>query len=272
MEDEHRAYHLSAGLVMGGSCPVCRQDVSEPPELDAPEEMEKVGTELLTARQGRDRAVKKLKGARAAVDRQEQSLKDSDSRVKDLERELEEAPTREVVEAALEQVKAAVGALQKANGKEKEASDRLAETQKVANALEGDEKRAWQNYDTQRDLLAEMQPPAAERENLAVAWDSLAGWAKKQWKGSAPSMRKQEERKTVESALNDLRESIAEWCSARGGGRRAADGVQPRAGPAGSGGEADRTGPGRPEPEALRQTSPQRHLARHLGARNSSGG
>ena len=156
MEDEHKAYHLAAGLVMGGSCPVCRQDVSEPPELDAPEEMEKVETELLTAQQGLDRAVKKLKDARSAVDRQEQSLKDSDSRVKDLERELEEAPTREVVEAALEQVKAAVEALQKANGKEKEASDRLAETQKVVNALEGDEKRAWQNYDTQRDLLAEM--------------------------------------------------------------------------------------------------------------------
>ena len=53
MEDEHKAYHLTAGLVMGGSCPVCRQDVSEPPELDAPEEMEKVETELLTAQQGR---------------------------------------------------------------------------------------------------------------------------------------------------------------------------------------------------------------------------
>ena len=214
MEDEHRAYHLAAGLVMGGSCPVCRQDVSEPPELDAPEEMEKVETELLTAQQGRDRAVKKLKGARSAVDRQEQSLKDSDSRVKDLERELEEAPTREVVEATLEQVKTAVEALQKANGKEKEASDRLGETQKVVNALEGDERRAWQNYDTQRDLLAEMQPPAADRENLAVAWDSLAGWAKKQLERQrALDEKAEEERKTVASALNELRESIAEWCS-----------------------------------------------------------
>ena len=148
------------------------------------------------------------------MDRQEQSLKDSDSRVKDLERELQEAPTREVVEAALEAGQSGSRSVAEGERQEKEASDRLAETQKVANALEGDEKRAWQNYDTQRDLLAEMQPPAAERENLAVAWDSLAGWAKKQLERQrALDEKAEEERKTVESALNDLRESIAEWCS-----------------------------------------------------------
>ena len=59
-----------------------------------------------------------------------------------------------------------------------------------------------------------MQPPAADRENLAVAWDSLAGWAKKQLERQrALDEKAEEERKTVASALNELRESIAEWCS-----------------------------------------------------------
>ena len=213
-EDEHRAYHLASGLMVGGACPVCRQDVSKLPEWDAPEELARVEAELFTAQRGWDRADKKLGVARSTVDRREQSVKDSEGRVENLRNELKEADSRKDIEAALRQVKAAASALKEADRKERQARERLEEAQSVVNVLEGDEKQAWMDYDTQRDSLAVMRPPVAERASLASSWEGLAGWAKKQVKNQrALSREADEERETAESALNDLRDSIAAWCS-----------------------------------------------------------
>ena len=213
MQDEHRAYHLASGLTAGVPCPVCRQHVSEPPALDAPEEMGKVDTALGAAREGREIADKKLTKAQSAVAAQERSLEDLESRAEGLETELKDAPARDEIETSLKQIEAAAGALRQANSNEKKSLDRLTEAEGVVNALEGDEKLAWQHYDTRRDLLAEMQPPAAKRESLAVSWEDLVGWAKKQSKEHrALHEKSEEERETAESVLDEIRKSIAEWC------------------------------------------------------------
>ena len=214
MEDEHRAYHLASGLAAGDRCPVCHQDVAEPPVLEAPVEMEEIQEAFERAREHRERADAKLVDARYAVAAQEQGLKNAEEQVRALESELKDADPREDLEAALEQVLAAARLLREADGREKEAGDRLSKAERVVKALEEEEKRAWREYDTQRDRVAEMQPPSDHREKLAEAWDGLAGWAREQERAQRALLeegkKKGEER---ESALEEIRESIAGWCS-----------------------------------------------------------
>ena len=213
MEDRHRAYHLASGLTAGDFCPVCLQHVGGPPDLDPPEEMEKVETALRKAQKHRKSADKQLENARSDAAAKAQSLKDSEVRVESLHSDLKNADAREVVKSALEQVEMAAEALQEANCKETQASDELEEAQKAVNALEGDEKRGWQDYDTQRDLLADMQPPVAEREDLAASWNDLASWSREKAKEQhVLHDEAKEARQSSQSALDDLRQAIVDWC------------------------------------------------------------
>ena len=217
VEDEHRAYHLASGLTAGDSCPVCQQQVLELPELDAPEEMEKVEAALRIAQQGWDRANEKLRDAQSTFDRQRQSLVDSANRVKGLEAELKDTDAREVIEAALKQVESASRALQEADVGERKDRDRLIEAEGVIEALTGEEKRAWLDYDAQRDPLAEMRPPAAVREDLTVAWDNLAAWAERRAEEQrALHEEAKEEWEAAESALYELWRTIVTWCLTAG--------------------------------------------------------
>ena len=213
MEDEHRAYHLARGLSPGGHCPVCRQPVDELPELEAPGETERLEEELGTAQNRQDQAEGRLTNARSAVDRQNQRLEELNDRRRGLESELRDSPSREEVEASREQVRTATRELQEANGNERSAHKRLSRTREYVEGLEEDERRAWRVYDVLRDRLAEMEPPASDREDLAVAWNGLTAWSEDQ----SSEMRTlyqnaEDERRAAEASLDEIREAIAEWC------------------------------------------------------------
>ncbi len=217
IEDKHRAYHLAQGLEQGGACPVCRQHVIEPPDMETPAGMHEAETALQTAKNDHECANAKLKTAQTAVDGRKQSFTDWGGRVEDLEDKLKDAPARKDVKASLKEVEAASCALREANDKENKALKRLTKAEQVVNDLEGDEKRAWQDYDTQRDRLAEMQPPAANREDLAAAWNDLDAWSKEQAKNQCALHEKAEDKlDAMESALGKLRAGIAKWCSEAG--------------------------------------------------------
>ena len=226
MENKHRAYHLSSGLEAGDRCPVCRQHVSELPNLETPEEMGGVEAQLRAAQKGEDKANKVLAAAKSAAAEQKGSLKVSEGRVRKLEIKLKDADTREEVDAALVQVEAANGALQAANAKEKEAREGLTKAEKIAKSLEESGTKAWSEYDARRDGVAEMQPPTAKRDNLAVAWNDLDAWAKEQAEVQRALHNKAEKKqRTAESALVELRETFAVWC--RNEGVKVAAGEEP---------------------------------------------
>ncbi len=217
MEDEHRAYHLASGLTAGGKCPVCHQEVSEPPVLQVPVEMEEIQEALDRATERRERADAKLLEGRTAAAAQDRSLRGVEEQVRTLEEELKDADPHEEIEAALEQVLAAARLLREADGREKEAGDRLRKAGRVVEALEEKEKRAWREYDAQRDRVAEMQPPSDHREKLAEAWGDLAGWAAEQGREQRILLEEgKKEREETEAALGAIRESIAGWCGETG--------------------------------------------------------
>ena len=213
MEDEHRAYHLARGLTPGRPCPVCHQPVSELPELETPEEMERLEEEHRTAQNRLDTAEERLTRGRSVVDRQNQRLEELDARRRGLEGELREVPPRQEIEGNLEQVRMASSALQEANQKERTARERLNQAREYVEALDEEERRAWREYDVRRDRLAEMEPPAADRDDLAAAWNRLTAWSEEQ----AGELRAQYEnaendRRASVVSLDEIREAIAEWC------------------------------------------------------------
>ena len=213
MEDGHRAYHLARGLTPGRPCPVCRQPVSELPELEAPEEMQRLEEELRTAQDRLDTAEERLTRARSVVDRQNQRLEELDDRRRGLECELKEMPPRQEVEGNLGQARMAARAVQEANGKERSARERLNQAQEYVDALEEDERRAWRVYDALRDRLAEMEPPASDREDLAVAWNRLTAWSEEKSRELRALYESAEKkRRAAEAYLDEIREVIAEWC------------------------------------------------------------
>ncbi len=226
MEDEHRAYHLAAGLTAGDQCPVCRQRVAEPPSLQAPREMQEVHEALERVRESRQLADAKLDDAQYAVAAEERSFKEAEEQVRALEEELKDADPREDLEAALEEVLTADQLLLEANRREKEAGVRLRKAERVVKALEEDERTAWEEYDRQRDLLAGMQPPPAQREELWVAWSDLVRWVREQEREQRDLLEEgRKEREETESALAEIRQSIAGWCGETG--VTVADGEEP---------------------------------------------
>ena len=213
MEDTHSAYHLAQGLEPGRTCPVCRQHVSVQPEMETPADIHEAETALKTAKDDHEYANAKLKTAQTALDSRKQSLTDWDNSVKGLEAELNDSPGRAEVEESLKKVKVAEAALQKANEDEKQAGLLMKKAQEAVEELESGERSAWREYDKQRDQIAEMQPPSAERDDLAVAWRVLVDWAKEQSKEqSALHEEAEAERERAESSLAELRGTIVQWC------------------------------------------------------------
>ena len=213
MENEHRAYHLASGLKGGDQCPVCHQDVVELPMLEVPGEIEEVEIQLGEAKENRKCAETKLVDAQSAVAARERSFKYWEDQVKLLESELKDTNSPEDLMASLGQVIKATGALQKADKKEKKDLDQLTNAEGVLGALVEDENLAWKEYDAQRDWLAQMNPPSTDREDLAAAWKDLVAWSNEQArKQRAIYVKGEKARKTAAAAMNELRESIAEWC------------------------------------------------------------
>ena len=213
MEDKHRVYHLAKGLAPGDSCPVCRQHVSDLPEVDVPEEMEGAEDALNAAQRDRESAARELTQAKSAEAAQQQSFGHCQSRMRDLESELAAVAPREQVEASLERIRDAAGALQEANEKEESALERANEAQALLDDLAEEAKGAWREYDDRRDSLAVMKPPPPDQGNLAAAWDDLASWAQNRAEEErALHEQARRARETAASALDERREQIAGWC------------------------------------------------------------
>ncbi|WP_319460984.1 SbcC/MukB-like Walker B domain-containing protein, partial [Micromonospora sp. RTP1Z1] len=75
----------------------------------------------------------------------------------------EHARLRRLLEEAATAVRAGRDAARRARGALDGAEQRL--------------RRAWRDFDTARDRLGRFGPPAADRDDVAAAWATLAGWA-----------------------------------------------------------------------------------------------
>ncbi|GIJ24591.1 AAA family ATPase [Micromonospora lutea] len=182
-----QAMALRAHLTGGDACPVCEQTVAQVPAIPAGSAVTRAVTAGKAARvaseaarkvvAARDAAARDLErvllrartehdGLRARLAELDEQLAGAAS-VEALRSRLAElAGLRQGLDAATTAVRTGRDAARKARGAVEAAQDRL--------------RGAWRRFDGSRDAVARFGPPATDREDVAVAWATLAEWARDQ--------------------------------------------------------------------------------------------
>jgi exonuclease SbcC len=182
-----RAAALRTHLALGEPCPVCTQPVGVLPAVPAQPAVvaaEAAGKAARTAAdkaqkmvEKRDRAVRDLDRTLAAATAQLDQLA---ARLAELDIRLRDAPGPEEVRRELAAHAALARALDEAAGAVRAAREAARRTVAGVDAAEERLRSAWRRFDTARDALAPFAPPPADRDELAGAWQTLAGWAQEQ--------------------------------------------------------------------------------------------
>jgi exonuclease SbcC len=167
---EHAAHDLARHLTRGDPCPVCEQPVPELPDRTAPSALADAERELATAAGAAERHARAQARADSAVDAQRQ-------RLADLERTTGTHPDPDALDAALTAVAEAEARLAAARTADRNAREGARTAQQAARAAQRELASAWGAFDAARDAVAALDPPAADRSDLAAAWAALAAWA-----------------------------------------------------------------------------------------------
>jgi exonuclease SbcC len=186
-----KALDLAVGvrvqLSPGDQCPVCEQPVAVVPPV--PQGSAVHGAEASG------------KAARAAAEVAAAAFKQRDAVAREMERALERKRAQhEQLTARLSEVTAGLGdspgeaalharladltALQRrlddAGTAVRGAREALRRAQSAVDAADETVRAAWRTFDAARDTVARFGPPPAERDDVAVAWAALVGWAQEQ--------------------------------------------------------------------------------------------
>ncbi|WP_329108594.1 SMC family ATPase [Micromonospora sp. NBC_01699] len=182
-----RAAALRGHLTAGAPCPVCEQEVHLVPAVPAGSAVtaaEAAGhaartaadaaTKLFTERDRAARALERdLDRARARHDQLAAALSELDTRLTDspgpaaLRREL----------AALDKLR---GQLDRAGTAVRTAREASRRARAGVESAEERVRLAGRDFDTARDRIARLGPPAADRDDLAAAWAALRDWARRE--------------------------------------------------------------------------------------------
>ncbi|MFP5297591.1 MAG: SbcC/MukB-like Walker B domain-containing protein, partial [Actinomycetota bacterium] len=176
----HAAQHLAASLQVGEPCPVCLQTVTDQPKHPKVKAIASATTAVTKAKtvvEKAERAATKAKEAatqiKAAVDAGEEELARLDTALKD-------HPDPTAVKETLTAIETAERVLKSARQNEQEARDELTRAQKTIEKLRAREATLRADFETARDRLIPLKPPAASHKDLAADWETLTRWATEQ--------------------------------------------------------------------------------------------
>jgi exonuclease SbcC len=187
---EHRAHAVLADLVAGEPCPVCRQVVASVPDVALPADLASATAALQSAERSADRARTAHGEAERERIRVEEKLASIDAQLAELAAALADAPDAAEAHRLLDAVAEAEAALASASSSDRAARKaRVAADQQRAQLTkrEDEQRRA---YDSTRDALAALAPPARSGTTLHADWLALAAWAQ----DAAPEQRVAAER------------------------------------------------------------------------------
>jgi exonuclease SbcC len=179
VEREQAAHALAAELTVGDPCPVCHREITEMPHLelgdvtarrDAVVAARKLAAEADRVRDEATTAATTLQTKLDALDEQRRELADEMSR----DPEPSNVDTVLALWQALDDELTAARATQQAAREQEGGAVRRRE--KVEKLLQS----AWSEFDDQRDRLATLEPPPAERADLAASWRALVAWSAEQ--------------------------------------------------------------------------------------------
>lgn len=190
-----RAAWLRRDLKAGHACPVCEQEVATVPPLPRERAM-------TAAKQKLDEAEAAVKAAQAQAVKVEREFREAETKLVAGEARREQLAARvSEVELSLagaataEELKTRLKAIDKARKELGEAasflrSAREAQRRAAAGAAQAEDRlrKGWRDFDAARDTVAALAPPAANRDDLAIAWRDISAWAAEQ-AGSAKEQR-----------------------------------------------------------------------------------
>jgi exonuclease SbcC len=237
---DHRAHALVPTLHAGEPCPVCRQVVETVPTIATPAELSEAEQVLRTADRQLQAATRALGDARTHQARVDEKLTRVRHDLDHLATRLahatlpalptttpsdpttataDERPdlTVERVEGVIAEVERVEAAGAEARRAHRSAREALATVDREREQLVADEAAARRAFDAARDSVAVLDPPPAERLDLAADWQGLLTWAE----GREPVLVAEtgEHAATVEAAereAGDRRAALIEACRAAG--------------------------------------------------------
>jgi DNA repair protein SbcC/Rad50 len=172
------AHDLRGHLSMGEPCPVCERTVETLPEASRPPALssaQKALEKSSKARQEAERAWQQAtKDASVAVERAE-SLR---AEIERLETRLAKAPSATEIASTLDAMSVSDGELTRARKEATAARENERRAQREVERVSEEEARGWSRFDATRDAVSFLRPPAAPRDDLALAWEGLLAWVR----------------------------------------------------------------------------------------------
>ncbi len=179
-----RAAALRAQLTTGDACPVCAQPVTEVPAVPA-------GSAVTAAEAAGHAAKAAAKAAEAVAAERDRTARDREreldrararheqltTRLGELAAKLADSPGPTVLHRELSSVEALRATLEEAGGAVRAAREVQRRTRHAVELAEERMRAAWRVFDTVRDTVARLGPPAVERDDPATAWSVLGRWA-----------------------------------------------------------------------------------------------
>ncbi|MEH1164479.1 SMC family ATPase [Micromonospora sp. CPCC 205539] len=178
------AVSLRVHLHAGAACPVCEQPVVEVPAVPA-------DSAVAAATAAGKAARAATKAAQAAVQQRDAAARDLerllvqararqeqlDARLADLAGQLAGAAEPAVLHRELAEQARLRRALEEAATAVRAGRDTARRARAGVDAAEERLRATWRGFDATRDGLARFGPPATDRDDVAVAWAALTGWA-----------------------------------------------------------------------------------------------
>jgi exonuclease SbcC len=192
---EHRAHALMPTLQVGEPCPVCQQNVDALPEVTTLAELADAEEVLRTAERRLQQATRALGDARSHQARVDEKLirvrNDLDQVTSRLARAslptlpgVDDTPAPDTAPLTIERVEKAIGEVDRADEAvgvarraQRAARDALTSIDREREQLVAAESAARRAFDAARDSVAVLDPPPAERLDLAADWQGLLAWA-----------------------------------------------------------------------------------------------
>jgi exonuclease SbcC len=210
-----RAAALRAQLTTGEPCPVCAQPVHTVPAVPAGSTVaaaEAAGHAARTAADAAQRVVTEREAAarelERALDRARARHDQLGARLAELDAQVGDSPGPTALRRELKAIDTLRRTLDDAGATVRSTREAQRRARAGVETAEERMRTAWRDFDTTRDGIARLGPPATDRDDVAAAWATLSGWA------AAETTRRQDDRVGAAARVADAH-ATAEAVEAR---------------------------------------------------------